>query len=196
MTDTTSHLATSADEEVRRLIGVGKSQKVLRRIVLVAGGVAGAIYLALLALTIIDITARYFQGRGVPGGLDIVEVVLPIAVFLAMGSAELSGTHVRTPLITNRLPDQVANVCRAIAQTIASLFIAWMTYASTVKAFDSILKQEHRFALINIPVWPGRVAMVLGLVLFLAVLVAEAVRSWRRVVRKEAAVEQEMEGLP
>ena len=196
MTDTANHLDTSSEEEVRRLIGSGKPQTALRRTALVAGGIAGAIFLLLLGLTIVDITARYFQGRGVPGGLDIIEVALPGAVFLAMGSAELSGTHVRTPLITNRLPDQVANVCRAIAQTIAALFIAWMTYASTLKAFDSILGQEHRFALINIPVWPGRAAMVLGLLLFLAVLIAEAVRSWRRVVRRETAVEQEMEGLP
>src|SRR5690606_30235086 len=163
-------------DEVAQLIGEGSFQTWITRISLTAGGIAGFGYVVLMLLTVANVTGRITSGHGILASVDIIELTMPGLIFLAMSTAELSGSHVRTPLLTNRIPGQLAIVFRALAQSISSGYIAWLLWATLLKAIESAQTNENRFALMNIPVWPARIAMVVGLALFLIVLIAQATR--------------------
>lgn len=201
MNESTEHTAASLTEAAATkaavdLVGAGRWQSALGRVATVAGFVAGLGYLLLMALTLGDVGLRGLTGRGIVASLDIVELALPALILLAFATTELSGTNIRTPIVTSRLGNMPANLSRAVAQTLATGFVAWMTYALLLKCIESVASQESRFALITVPVWPGRVVMVIGGFLFLLVLITEATRSWQRFIRNEPALEQEMESMP
>lgn len=67
--------------------------------------VSGIFIVVLMLLTVSDMTLRKFFSSGVPGAVEINEVVLVAIVFLALTSAEMTDTNVRTPLVTERLPN-------------------------------------------------------------------------------------------
>ncbi len=187
--------AVDADA-MENIIGDGRFQRLVGRLSLIAGGIAGLGYLALMFLTITDVTLRETGSRGILGSVETIEVAMAGLAYLGMSTAEMSSTHVRTPMLTNLLPKFWANISRALTLTISSAFIAWLTYENLLRALASTAAGEHRYAVVTIPVWPARIVIVIGLVLFLIVLVTECVRAWARFIHRETALTREMEGLP
>ena len=185
-----------AVEHPDEIAGTGRVSRLLRRASLVGGSIAGIGYLALMILTITDVSLRESGLRGVLGSVETIEVSMAALVYLGMSSAEFSGTHVRTPMLTNRMPPMAANLARAVTLSISTLFIGWLAYQNLLRAISSFNASEHRFALINIPVWPSRIVLVIGLVLFVLVLLAECWRAWQRFARREASLQREIEGMP
>jgi len=136
--------------------------------------------IVLTLVTTVDVIMRTASGRGVPGAIEITEVVLVIAVFLGMMTASTDGMHITATLVTDRLPRRAARVTR-IAGALVSLGIAgWVLCGSALRAIASIRAGEYRFGLISVPLWPARVAIVIGmagLLFALALHLAEVIRT-------------------
>lgn len=161
-----------------------------------AGGIAGVSILALLFINITNIALRETTGRGIGGAVELTEVVMAGIVYMAMAPAEISGTHVRTPILTNRLPSRAANSTRSVSMAIATMFIALTTVHTFEKAIMSQAAGEHRFALMSIPVWPARFAVAVGLALFAVVLAVGTYRAAQRTIRGKSFLERDYEGMP
>lgn len=146
--------------------------RLIERIATVLALASGLAIILLMVFTTLDVTLRKAAGSGIPGTIEITEIVLVGVVFLAIMAAELGDVHVRTPILVERLRGRKATIARLIGLIIAfsySAFAAWLTLG---QAISSTQRGEFRFGVAFVPVWPAKLLIPLGFAgLALALLV-------------------------
>jgi TRAP-type C4-dicarboxylate transport system permease small subunit len=125
--------------------------------------VAGISILILMLFTTVDVGMRAAFGSGIAGSIEITQVALVATVFAGMMSAELSKIHVRTPLLTERLPNGAAFALKFFGSLISALVVGWATFYSWRVAFASYAAGEFQFGLAAVPIWPAKIALAIGL---------------------------------
>jgi TRAP-type mannitol/chloroaromatic compound transport system permease small subunit len=139
-----------------------------------------ALMICLIALLIVaDVARRNLAGSSIPGAVEAAEVLLVTAVFLGLAFAEYEGAHVRTSIIVARLRPRVRHKVTAFSLLIMCLALVWLTWASADKAIESFQIRELRTGLIEVPIWPARIALSLGYFLLLLQAAAGAVDAAR-----------------
>ena len=125
--------------------------------------VAGLGIIGLLIISMADLLSRYFWSRSIAGVVEYVEVGLAAIVFLGMGRALRQGTHVATPMVTSRLGLTLAASIRLLGNLIVVAFLTWMVIVNAERAWDSFQADEIRMGLAEVPVWPARICITVGL---------------------------------
>jgi len=130
---------------------------------------------AIMMLTVsADVLRRTWTGRPIVGASELTVLLLVAVIFLGLGEAERTDTHVRMRLLTSRLPDRVAALLRTVALGMSLLILLWLVYATGVRAYRSYLSGEFLFGLARFPVWPARALIPVG---FLGVALEVALRT-------------------
>lgn len=142
-------------------------------------GLTGVGILAMMVLTVADVARREVIGRGIPGSLEYAEVGLVCVAFGGMALAEVDRAHVRTDLVTSRLPSRLASLLRLVGSVVMLVTLAWMTWLTAQGALDSIRENEQRIGLAAVPIWPARVAIAVGLAALTLTVLAKLIRSLR-----------------
>lgn len=155
----------------------------------------GVLLLVLMFLTVADVTSRALAGHSLPGVIEFTEVALVAVAFLGMAGAEMSGQHIRSALVVSRMGPRAAWTLRAIGIAIAMLTLAWLIWATMDSALASVQAREVRHGMTNIPVWPAKLAVGVGLAAFLAVMVVNSRRLVRGLVYDYEDDDREPEGL-
>ncbi|MGB3413319.1 MAG: TRAP transporter small permease [Microbacteriaceae bacterium] len=130
------------------------------------GVISGFIVLILSLLTVADVTTRFITGRSVPGAIEYSEVLLVMCVFFAFGAAQMTNTHVSTSVLTSHLPKTFRKVLTYIVAAIVLALLVVMVVATIQQAIHSISVAEYRFGLVQVPLWPAKVAIAIGLVVY------------------------------
>lgn len=144
----------------------------------VMGLAAGVVILALTFITVADVILRK-AGESFPGAVEVSEVLLVFAVFLALGAAQVSGDHVTTSVLTSRLPPNARRWLRASAAVIGVITVVVMIIVATQAAIYSVQIGEYRFGIAQVPIWPARIIIVVGLIVFLFEYIRTTVRQFR-----------------
>lgn len=151
--------------------------------------VSAAVLAALVLLVVVDVAVRNVgSGGGVEGTIDYVSVGQCAVVFLVLARSEELGAHVRTPILTSRLPERVAALLRGTALVLVSLVMAWLTWATWGRAMTSLSAFEVMPGVASVPVWPVRLLIPLGSALLTLELARTGLRQLLslRTVRPEA----------
>lgn len=151
------------------------------------GVVSGLIILVLALITVVDVIARASTIGSVPGALEVSEVLLVVCVFFAFGAAQASGAHVATSVVTERLSARARLTVLRIAAVLVCVMLIALVIATAQEAITSVARGDYRFGLIQVPLWPAKVAVVIGMVVYLV----EFVRSY--LVRKEIPFSDEQQ---
>lgn len=138
-----------------------------------AGAVAGVAFVAVMLLTLSDVAARSFSGSGVTGTIEYSELLLGIGVFLGLAVAQRNGSQVATSVVSDRLPAIVANRLMATGLLVATLFLVLAAYATIDQAISSVSSSEVRIGLIHVKLWPARIALAIGMLLWLLEIALE-----------------------
>ena len=179
-----------------RFAGVARSlERVISILEPVLRVIAGVGIVLLMLATAMDVGSRVTTGRSLPGVIEVTEVMLVIAVYFALVTAGRDGQHIRVLLLTDRLSATAARIVRSVGLAISLIIVCWLTWATIGKAIHSVGAGEYRIGLANVPMWPARVAIPVGLI-FLAVvllflLVAQLFK-YSSVIGRES---QPLEGL-
>ena len=142
---------------------------------------ASACVMSMMVLTCLDSGMRWFTGRSVAGVQEIVEQLMVAIVFLGMAYALRRGEHVSVKIFTSALPVRAAAVLRLIGIAIMIGIVAWMTWRTGQTAWRSFLTGEVRFGLLQVPVWPARFAIPLGLAALILQALPSAADQFRQV---------------
>lgn len=98
--------------------------------------IVGAIALgALFLITFSDIAARFLFNVTVWGTLEISEYLLVAIIFLALGFAQLTGTHVRVEMLLSRLGARTQSVLNIIALLMGIGFFIIMMLQTAERAY-------------------------------------------------------------
>lgn len=141
--------------------------------------VSASLTMIIMTLIIVDVFARVFTGRSVPGLLELGEVALVFLVYAGVAQAQQTNTHVAVDLLTSRLPKRVATVTIIAGLLVAEAVIAWAVYATWIQALSSVDIREARYGITSVPIWPARLMIPIGLFLLLfeiAIDISEVIR--------------------
>lgn len=156
--------------------GVPADPPIIRWIHHVSRGFAvlAAIGIVLVMLaTVIDVSRRYLTGSGLVGVVEATEISLPIIVFFAIAYAQLRDDHVATTIVTSRLDSGTVRVLRSVGLLIVFVIVGLMLWRTSLRAIVSTSSGEYRIGILKVPVWPARIAIPIGLTVFLAELAAD-----------------------
>ena len=130
----------------------------------------GAIVVITVGLAV-DVALRTVTGQGIPGMIEAIDPLLVCAAFLGLAMTESKGQHVGMTAIADRLPFRVRYRVIAIGTVLVMALIVWLGAAGAESAFRSFSRGEVRPGIVDIPLWPARVAVVIGCaVLFLQLM--------------------------
>lgn len=110
-----------------------------------------------------DVIKRELTGRSIVGVLELTEVLMVIFIFLGLAEAQRRDMHVQFGAVTAMLPPRVARYLEIVGALASIAYVGWMAYATLGRAIDSVQIREYRFGLIEVPIWPARIAIPLGL---------------------------------
>lgn len=133
--------------------------------------------------TAADVTARQLTGSSIPGVVEYSEVLMVGLIFLGLAYAQRTGAHIGVDLITERMPVRVAHLVRSVGLVIAIVVVAVMGWETLEVALRSFESREFRFGLVQVPIWPARLLIPIGLgalLLELAVSLYDEVVALRR----------------
>ena len=97
------------------------------------------------------------------------------AAFLAMAHAFRHGDFVRVTLLLDAVPLKVRRVLDVLCLLIASVSVAYLTYAATGFTWESYKFAEMATGLVVIPIWIPQATFVVGCWLLLIAMVDELV---------------------
>ena len=144
----------------------------MRWVVRTASALSGVALVILVGGTVADVVLRWISGRGIAGSTEIAEVLLVVVIYLALADSEMSEQNIRVTLVTSRLPDVPARLFRRIGDFVAILMIAWLTSATTVRAFESWQVNEYRYGVMSVPMWQARIAVAFGFLLLGLIIIS------------------------
>jgi len=105
-----------------------------RRVDAVLGIAASALLLLMMALTFVDVVARYLFNRPIRGAFEITELVLLVLIFAGLPLVSHGDEHVTMDFIDRMLPPRaVAMLIRAVHAIVAALFF-FLTWQMLIKA--------------------------------------------------------------
>lgn len=110
-----------------------------------------------------DVIRRGLAGRSIVGVLELTEVLMVSFIFLGMAEAQRRDLHVQFGAVTAILPARVTRYLEIVGVLASIAYVSWMAYATIGRAIDSVQIREYRFGLIEVPIWPARIAIPLGL---------------------------------
>jgi TRAP-type C4-dicarboxylate transport system permease small subunit len=172
----------------------------VERVSRTAAAICGASIAVLMLLTCIDVGRRYVTGRSLPGVIEYSEVLLAGVVFLGMGMAQNGGAHVRMEALITRFRPRARAWVEAGTAAFGAVLTAVLTVATAGEAIDSFQAGEYRHGLAEVPIWPAKMVIPLGLAILTAELVRTCVRQVLAAKRGEpapaAGSDQPIGGMP
>lgn len=150
----------------------------MRRAVQRAAGTLGVLAALCVVLMMFatgaDVVQRGLTGRSLAGVQEVTESLIVAVVWLGFAWAQMTREHVSVNLMTQRLGRRAAAVARLAGQGFVLVLASWMTWRTGVSAWESFVTGEVRFGLLQVPMWPARAAIPLGLIVFVAVVLVQA----------------------
>lgn len=140
---------------------------------LVVGAVA---LLGMILLSAGDVIYRNAAGVGVPGSIQINEMFMVTMTFGALAATQMHGGHVSVDLATARLSPRVAGIVQAVGLVAVAIVTAWAAWASWHTAIDAWRSAEVSIGIVDMPTWPPRFLLSLGLVALTAEISLSAVQ--------------------
>ena len=149
--------------------------------------VSGAGIVVLMFISVIDVVLRQFFSSGLGGAIEISEILLVAVVFLALMAGEMTNTHVRTPVLMERMSGRTASIMHLVGLIPATVFLGWATFQTALQGLHSAALGEFRFGVIFVPIWPAKLIIPIGLAALTIAVVLKVITTVRNLVRAAPA---------
>lgn len=143
-----------------------RARTILRGLSGALAAIAAVALIILMLITVADVIRRALTDKSIEGAIEVAPLLLLGAVALGLGYAEQTMTHVRTSLVTSRIPLRARLILRSIGGTIATALLLWISWESVGRAITAIEDEDVTPGFVAIHTWPARVLVPLGFLLF------------------------------
>lgn len=127
----------------------------------------GAVAIAvIMMLTVADVVRRTLTDKSIQGVVEVAPLLLLSAAALGLGYAEQTRIHVRTSMVTSRLPRVMALSVRAVGSLVSLVVLAWVAWESLHRAISAVEDGDVTPGFVALPTWPAQVLVPLGFALF------------------------------
>lgn len=112
-----------------------------------------ALLFSMMALTFVDVVARYIFSSPVPGGFEITEIMLATLIFCGLPLITLRDGHITVDLLENVLPDAFRSLRDRVVFIGAGIMLLYLFTRLWVKAGD-MFDYSDQTAVLNLPLAP------------------------------------------
>lgn len=157
-------------------------KKLVHRANYLLAGFAGWLLVAMMLLLVADIIGR---AVGMPFQLmaELSVFVMMVAIYLGFARCEEHSEHVGLEIVRNYLPEKGKKILMAVSQLLAAGTIGLLFYAVTTDAWSAFKTNSSIEGIVDLPIWPTKFIMVVGMVFFFLqglINLEDAVRRFRR----------------
>jgi len=102
-----------------------------RRAEAVLGVAASAILLGMMALTVVDVVARYVFNRPLRGAFEVTELLLLVLIFAGLPLVSLAGEHAVMDFVDRALDRRARRALVRAVEAVSAAFmglLAWLTW--------------------------------------------------------------------
>ena len=137
----------------------------------VLGGALAAIFIVLIAATIIIQIIGRELGFQIHGADDFTAWSVAASIFLALAYTFKQGAHIKVTIIIERLSGPIAKIAAIISLVISAVAIGFLTLSAAHFIYDNYQFGDLAQGLLKVPMWIPTISLFLGaLLLFLAIL--------------------------
>jgi TRAP-type C4-dicarboxylate transport system permease small subunit len=150
---------------------------------------------SLLVLTVgttVDTLRRYLLGRGLPASVDYAEIVLIVLAYGTLAETARQKGHVAIGLLADRLPRRLALTLELLGLGLVLVTLSLLAAESLSIARASMASGELRPGMAQIPAWPARLTIAVGLAALVLQLAVQLVTAVRRLLSGEEALPSEV----
>lgn len=145
---------------------------------------SGAAILLLMFGTTFDVLARKFAGSGIDGMVEWTEVLLVVVVIMGMMPAEVAGSHIRgLSILPPSSRSARAALLRMLGAGLSAAVLIWAVFATWHAAEGSVAIGEFRMGLVEVPIWPAKIVIPIGIGGFALALLLLAIEEARQAIR-------------
>jgi TRAP-type C4-dicarboxylate transport system permease small subunit len=105
-----------------------------KRVDAVLGIAASALLLVMMALTFIDVVARYLFNRPIRGAFEVTELILLVLIFAGLPLVSHGDEHVTMDFIDRMLPPRAVRALIRIVHALVAALFFFLTWQMFVKA--------------------------------------------------------------
>ena len=128
-------------------------------------GMAGALALfALFWLLVANIVGRYF-GFPIVGTIEFSRELMLFAVFFGLSLAQKSDANVKVGVVLQALSLRWQARLRVVNMSLGMVFASLLTVEGAMAAVQSVAGGEYRYGPVEVPMYPGRIALAFGCLL-------------------------------
>ena len=110
-----------------------------------------------------DVFLRYTFNAPISGTLEISEQSVVIITFLCFAYTGMQNRHIRTNAILRRLPPIFRSFADILATCLMLLILSLLIWQTSIEAWESLSIHETRMGLIEVPIYPTKIAVPIGL---------------------------------
>ncbi|MBP1718125.1 MAG: hypothetical protein H6Q43_1563 [Deltaproteobacteria bacterium] len=132
----------------------------------VLAGFCGWLMLAMMLLLVLDVVTRLI-GRPMQGMAELSVFVMMVVIYLGLARCEERREHVGLELLRNFLPATKRRALDWINALFAILTVGIFSYAVIDNAIFSFLRNESIEGTVELPIWPTKFIIVVGIVFYL-----------------------------
>ena len=134
----------------------------MKFISLAAAGLAGGALVLMALIGTADIIGSQFFGRPVPGTLELSSSLMVAGIALGLPLAQRARRHVRVEIFIDRLPPRARAWLDLLAQLSLGVTLAGFAWLGWRMFLTSIASREFAEGLIELSLWPARLALAVG----------------------------------
>jgi TRAP-type C4-dicarboxylate transport system permease small subunit len=137
------------------------------------GALCAIVLFVMMALTCVDVAGRYLLNRPVPGGLEMIEILVAATVFAALPLVTQREGHVTVDLLDAVSPDWLLRVQHVLGNVLAAVVCGTLAWQLWIRA-GRMLGYGDTTAVLRIPLYPLTYAMsvLVGLSALICLLLA------------------------
>ena len=124
---------------------------------------SGVALVALMLLTVADVTGRYVFNKPITGTIEISRQMMAFVILLGLALTLVKGIHVRVGLFFEKLPRNLKILAEIVADIMGLVLCSLVTWGSWTQFLDSWIVGEWMPAAVKIPWWPAKLVMPIGL---------------------------------
>ena len=102
----------------------------------VSGGLSGILLFVLMVVTIVDVTGRYLFNAPLPGGNEIVQLVMAAIIYSALPSVNRQEGHISVDLLDFITPKQIVRPRQILVNLVALVVMGVVTWCLWLLAED------------------------------------------------------------
>ena len=138
----------------------------------------------LMLLITSDVLGRALFNSPIPGTTSISEYVLVIAVYCSVAYCAMSKSHVNIELFVMRFPEKVQAAIHSFTSILGLGVLSVLVWRAVLMVAYSWSRGENSGDQLDLPVWPFRIVVVIGITMFCLVLITEIAHLIGKAVKK------------